>query len=149
MQRTLTASLRGTYTDMSVKRRWYLAEISVREFAFRTPSDPTRQLDGSDVSLMAVRSFELDMANVMRENALAIPYRGPLLTRLVQRELALVLSLFHHAPPGMPLTRHPAYRSSSLHIRRFTTEVMALGILNAVVTDRFGQADIAHFDILP
>jgi hypothetical protein len=124
-----------------------LAEITVRDFGFHIPT--TGGVTNADVALFFIEKFELDMANAMRENALAVPYRGPLLMRLVQRELALVLSLFHHAPPGQPLTRHPAYSSSSLHIRRLTTEVMALGILNAVVTDRFGHADIAHYDVLP
>lgn len=124
-----------------------MAEIEVRDLVFRVPT--SGELTDRDIRDLGARNLEVDLADVILTNALAIPYRGQLLMRLVQRELALVMSLFHHSPPGHPLTRHPAYEGSSSHVRRFATEVAALGILNAVVTDRLGSAKVANFDALP
>ncbi|MEU5529355.1 hypothetical protein ABZ744_20700 [Micromonospora chersina] len=93
--------------------------------------------------------LELNLAKVLRVNALAVPYRGRLLMDLVQREMALVMSLFGPTPPGQPLRRHRAFDGSSLHIRRFATEVLALGALTAIVQREQSElTDVAHFDAL-
>ncbi len=98
---------------------------------------------------MPSRRLELNLAEVLRTNALAVPYRGRLLMPLVQREMALVLSLFGRTPPGQPLRRHDAFDGSSLHIRRFACEAAALGMLTAVVRDcEPSLTDVAHFEAL-
>src|SRR5689334_3346145 len=109
-----------------------MASVTVREFRV-VPTPPGARVKAKDVKAVPPRRLELNMAEVLRTNALAVPYRGRLLMPLVQREMALVLSLFGHTPPGQPLRRHHAFDGSSLHIRRFACEAAALGMLTAVV----------------
>jgi hypothetical protein len=126
-----------------------LAEVEVRSFEVDAPP-PESPVEHEHVHLVDESPLELNLAAVIQRNALAVPYRGSLLMRLVGREMALVVSLFGHTPPGVPLTRHRAFDSSSLHIRRFTTEVFALGSLTAAVSrNDDALKPVAHFDILP
>jgi hypothetical protein len=126
-----------------------VAEVGHRWFEVTAPA-PGVLIDHSDIHLRQDMSLEVNIAEVLQRNALAIPYRGRLLMRLVGRELALVLSLFGRTPPGSALTRHDAYDSASLHVRRFASEVFALGGLTAVVGAKDASlSDVAHFDALP
>lgn len=126
-----------------------MAQVSVRSFEVTTPPVDT-PIHPQDVALTDNSQMELNLAEVIQKNALAIPYRGRLLMRLVNREMALVLSLFGRTPPGSLLTRHDAFNSASLHVRRFVSEVFALGGLTAVVNrDNETLQDVAHFDALP
>ncbi|MBB2940630.1 hypothetical protein FB565_000334 [Actinoplanes lutulentus] len=126
-----------------------MAQVSVRKFKVLAPPGGTK-IQPQDVIPTGNVQMELNLAEVIQRNALAIPYRGRLLMRLVNREMALVLSLFGRTPPGFPLTRHDAFDSASLHVRRFVSEVFALGGLTAVVNrDNEALQDVAHFDALP
>lgn len=126
-----------------------MAEVRVRRFVVSPPL-PGIPIEPNDVQIVDSGAMELNLADVLRVNALAVPYRGHLLAELVQREMALVMSLFGHTPPGVPLRRHRAFDGSSSHIRRFATEVLALGALTAVVRDDEPKlSDVAHFDALP
>lgn len=126
-----------------------MAEVRVRRFVVSPPM-PGIPIEPNDVQIVDSGAMELNLADVLRVNALAVPYRGHLLAELVQREMALVMSLFGHTPPGVPLRRHRAFDGSSSHIRRFATEVLALGALTAVVRDDEPKlSEVAHFDALP
>lgn len=125
-----------------------MAQVRIRRFEV-SPPGPGRQISARHIDLVGEGQFELNLAEVLRINALAVPYRGRLLMRLVRREMALVMSLFGQTPPGQPLTRHEAFDGSSLHIRRFATEVLALGALTALIRDAHPKlSDVAHFDAL-
>ncbi len=108
-------------------------------------------VDASAIHLVNTQQIELQLAEALRSNALAVRYRGQLLTRLVAREMALVLSLYQTKPLGAPLRRHSAFSNCSLHIQRLATEVAALGALTSATTFLRGgpPTGIAHFDGLP
>ncbi|MFI9530975.1 hypothetical protein [Micromonospora rosaria] len=126
-----------------------MAEVRVRRFVVSAPP-PGVPVAAGDVEFIDSGPFELNLADVLRVNALAVPYRGYLLTDLVQHEMSLVMSLFGHTPPGAALRRHEAFDGSSSHIQRFVTEVLALGALTAVVRDEDPKlSKVAHFDALP
>lgn len=134
-----------------------MAIVKIR--CFRVPAvQPEDTISRDNICSRDEFDLELNLAAMLRQNALAVPYRGPLLMKLVNREMALVVSMFGRTPPGTRLIRHEAFESSSSHIRRFTTEVFALGGLTACVerVDKpipepppSGPLAVAHFDTLP
>ncbi|GAA2756321.1 hypothetical protein [Actinopolymorpha rutila] len=126
-----------------------MGQVRFRQFDV-VPRPKARSIRADDIILRAEELLEVSLAATIRSNALAVPYGGHKLMRLVTRELALVLTLFSRDHVGEPLTRHAAFADSSSHIRRFTTEVVALGALAAAVEKVHGPArGIAHLDALP
>ncbi|MFD2082782.1 hypothetical protein SAMN05421678_118126 [Actinopolymorpha cephalotaxi] len=126
-----------------------MGQVRFRRFDV-VPRPKARSIRADDITLRSEDLLEVSLAATIRNNALAVPYGGHKLMRLVTRELALVLSLFERDRVGEPLTRHAAFADSSSHIRRFTTEVVALGALAAAVDKVHGATrGIAHLDALP
>ena len=126
-----------------------MGQVRFRQFDV-VPRPKARSIRVEDITLRTEDLMEVSLAATIRANALAVPYGGHKLMRLVTRELALVLTLFNRDRVGDPLTRHAAFADSSSHIRRFTTEVVALGALAAAVEKVHGTArGIAHLDALP
>ncbi|MET9020019.1 hypothetical protein ABZV93_08575 [Actinopolymorpha sp. NPDC004070] len=126
-----------------------MGQVRFRQFDV-VPRPKARSIRADDITLRAEDFLEVSLAATIRSNALAVPYGGHKLMRLVTRELALVLSLFDRDRVGEPLTRHAAFADSSSHIRRFTTEVVALGALTAAVEKVHGPVSgVAHLDALP
>ncbi|SDS31529.1 hypothetical protein SAMN04489717_2300 [Actinopolymorpha singaporensis] len=126
-----------------------MGQVRFRRFDV-VPRPKARSIRVDDIILRAEDFLEVSLAATIRRNALAVPYGGHKLMRLVTRELALVLTLFNRDRVGEPLTRHAAFADSSSHIRRFTTEVVALGALTTALEKVHGPAPgIVHLDALP
>ncbi len=114
---------RLTFRDMGV--------IDVRRFKVATTCGPGGDLEVADVWLADEDAWDIDLAEVVKVNGLAVPADRKLTYRVIQHELRLLLS-FLVDQPGSPLTlRHTEFRASSLHVKRFISESFGLGMLTA------------------
>jgi hypothetical protein len=126
--------------------------IDVRRFQVATYWD-SGELEVADVSLIDEDTWDIDLAEVVKVNALAVPADRKLTYRVMQHELRLLLSFLVDVP-GSPLTlRHTDFRASSGHVKRFISESFGLGMLTAAAERhhrwKLKQSDLHNFDVLP
>lgn len=127
--------------------------IDIRRFAVTTYLDAWGQLMVTDVWPEAEDELEVQLADVIRVNALAIPVKGAVNYRVLRSELRLLLS-FLMDRPGRPLTmRADDFKASAGHVKRFITESFGMGMLTAAVQSHYGwqpsERSLANFDVLP
>jgi len=105
--------------------------IDVRRFTVATYFGDSGDLEVEDIWLADEDTWDIDLAEVVKVNALAVPADRKLTYRVMQHELRLLLS-FLVEEPRSPLTlRHADFQASSGHVKRFISESFGLGMLTA------------------
>jgi hypothetical protein len=127
--------------------------IDVRRFNVATYFGDSGDLEVADIWLADEDTWDIDLAEVVKVNALAVPADRKLTYRVMQHELRLLLS-FLVDQPGSPLTlRHADFRASSGHVKRFISESFGLGMLTAAAERhhrwKLNDSDLHNFDVLP
>jgi hypothetical protein len=127
--------------------------IDVRRFNVATYFGHSGDLEVAHISLANEGTWDIDLAEVVKVNALAVPADRELTYRVMQHELRLLLS-FLVDEPGSPLTlRHADFRASSGHVKRFISESFGLGMLTAAAERhhrwKLNDSDLHNFDVLP
>jgi hypothetical protein len=127
--------------------------IDVRRFNVATCLGASGDLEVAGISLADEDIWDIDLAEVVKANALAVPADRELTYRVMQHELRLLLS-FLVDEPGSPLTlRHADFRASSGHVKRFISESFGLGMLTAAAERhhrwKLNDSDLHNFDVLP
>ncbi len=142
------------------RRRWRqplalpgMGLIDIRRFSVATSFDSAGQLLVGDVWPEAEDELEVQLTDLVRVNALAVPARGPVKYRVLRSELRLLLS-FLLDRPGRSLTmRTGDFKASAGHVKRFITESFGMGMLTAAVQSHYGwepsERSLANFDVLP
>ncbi len=127
--------------------------IDVRRIGVATYFGDSGDLEVADIWLADEGTWDIDLAEVIKVNALAVPADRKLTYRVMQHELRLLLS-FLMDEPGSPLTlRHADFRASSGHVKRFISESFGLGMLTAAAERhhrwKLNDSDLHNFDVLP
>ena len=127
--------------------------IDVRRFNVATYFGDSGDLEVADIWLADEDTWDIDLAEVVKVNGLAVPADRKLTYRVMQHELRLLLS-FLVDEPGSPLTlRHADFRASSGHVKRFISESFGLGMLTAAAERhhrwKLNDSDLHNFDVLP
>ena len=126
--------------------------IDVRRFTVATYFGDSGDLEVEDIWLADEDTWDIDLAEVVKVNALAVPADRKLTYRVMQHELRLLLSFLVEGP-GSPLTlRHADFQASSGHVKRFISESFGLGMLTAAAERHHGwkdDSDLYNFDVLP
>jgi len=127
--------------------------IDVRRFNVATHFGGSGELEVADIQFADEDTWDIDLAEVVEVNALAVPADRTLTYRVMQHELRLLLS-FLVDQPGSPLTlRHTDFRASSAHVKRFISESFGLGMLTAAAEHhhrwKLNDNDLHNFDVLP
>jgi hypothetical protein len=127
--------------------------IDIRRFNVATYFGDSGDLEVEDVCLAGEDTWDIDLAEVVKVNGLAVPTDRKLTYRVMQHELRLLLS-FLVDEPGGPLTlRHADFRASSAHVKRFISESFGLGMLTAAAERhhrwKLNDSDLHNFDVLP
>jgi hypothetical protein len=126
--------------------------IDVRRFNVATDFGDSGVLEVEDIRLADEGTWDIDLAEVVKVNALAVPADRELTYRVMQHELRLLLSFLVDGP-GSPLTlRHADFRASSAHVKRFISESFGLGMLTAAAERHHRwklDDDLHNFDVLP
>jgi hypothetical protein len=127
--------------------------IDVRRFNVATFFGSSGELQVADIWLADEDTWDIDLAEVVKVNALAVPADRKLTYRVTQHELRLLLS-FLVDQPGSPLTlRHADFQASSGHVKRFISESFGLGMLTAAAEHHhrwlLNGSNLRNFDVLP
>jgi hypothetical protein len=127
--------------------------IDVRRFDVATDFGDSGDLEVAYIGLADEGTWDIDLAEVIKVNALAVPADRKLTYRVMRHELRLLLS-FLVDEPGSPLTlRHGDFRASSGHVKRFISESFGLGMLTAAAERhhrwKLNDSDLHNFDVLP
>jgi hypothetical protein len=127
--------------------------IDIRRFGVATYFDASGQLLVGDVWPEAEDELEVQLTDVIRVNALAVPARASVQYRVLRSELRLLLS-FLLDRPGRPLTMQTEdFKASAGHVKRFIAESFGMGMLTAAVQSHYGwqpsERSLANFDVLP
>lgn len=126
--------------------------IDIRRFNVATSFGDSGELEVADIWLADEGTWDIDLAEVVKVNALAVPADRELTYRVMQHELRLLLS-FLVDEPGSPLTlRHADFRASSGHVKRFISESFGLEMLTADAERHHRwktDSDLYNFDVLP
>lgn len=127
--------------------------VDVRRFEVATHVSGLGKLEVAGIWLADEDTWDVDLAEVVKANGLAVPADRKLTYRVIRNELRLLLSFLVDAP-GSPLTvRHSDFRASSSHVKRFVSESFGLGMLTAA-TERHHRWKLSgkglyNFDVLP
>jgi hypothetical protein len=126
--------------------------IDIRRFNVATHFGDGGDLEVADIGLADEGTWDIDLAEVVKVNGLAVPADRKLTYRVMRHELRLLLS-FLVDEPGGPLTmRHADFRASSGHVKRFISESFGLGMLTAAAERHHrwkNDSDLYNFDVLP
>lgn len=127
--------------------------IDVRRFSVATYFGNSGDLEVAEIWLAEEDTWDINLAEVVKVNGLAVPADRDLTYRVMQHELRLLLS-FLVDKPGSPLTlRRDDFRASSGHVKRFISESFGLGMLTAAVERHHRwkpkDGDLHNFDVLP
>lgn len=99
------------------------------------------------------RTWDIDLAEVVMVNGLAVPADRTLTYRVMQHELRLLLSFLVEGPRSPLSLRHADFRASSAHVKRFISESFGLGMLTAAAERhhrwKLDDNDLYNFDVLP
>ncbi|HEY1915435.1 MAG TPA: hypothetical protein VGH27_07655 [Streptosporangiaceae bacterium] len=130
-----------------------MSVIDIRRFSVSTVFGGSGELEVAGIGLADEGTWDIDLAEVVKVNSLAVPADRRLTYRVMQHELRLLLS-FLIDMPGSPLTlRHADFRASSAHVKRFISESFGLGMLTAAAEGhhrwKLNDSDLHNFDVLP
>ena len=127
--------------------------VDIRRFNVATCSGSRGELEVADIQLADADMWDINLAEVVKVNGLAVPADRKLTYRVLRHELRLLLSFLVEAQ-GEPLSlRRADFRASSAHVKRFISESFGLGMLTAAVERHHGwklnDRDLYNFDVLP
>jgi hypothetical protein len=127
--------------------------VDVRRFNVTTRSGGRGELEVANIELAGVDMWDINLAEVIKVNGLAVPADRKLTYRVLRHELRLLLSFLIEAQ-GEPLSlRRADFRASSAHVKRFISESFGLGMLTASAERHHGwklnDRDLCSFDVLP
>jgi hypothetical protein len=126
--------------------------IDVRRFNVATCHGVSGDLEVADIWIVDEDTWDVDLAEVVIVNGLAVPADRKLTYSVTQNEQRLLLS-FLMDEPASPLTlRHDDFQSSSGHVKRFISESFGLGMLTAAAERYYRwkkDSDLYNFDVLP
>ena len=127
--------------------------IDIRRFGVATYFGSARQLLVGDVWPEAEDQLEVQLADLIRVNALAVPARAPVKYRVLRSELRLLLSFLLDRPGDSLTMRTEDFKASAGHVKRFITESFGMGMLTAAVQSHYGwqpsERSLSNFDVLP
>ena len=125
--------------------------IDVRRFDVATRFGDGGGLEVADNVLADEGTWDIDLAEVVKVNALAVPADRELTYRVMQHELRMLLSFLVDEPESPLVLRHADFRASSGHVKRFVSESFGLGMLTAAVERHHRWAlddgDLHNFDV--
>lgn len=111
--------------------------IDVRRFDVTTRMD-NGLLVVDDISLAEWNEWDVNLAEVIRVNALAVPGDRKLTFQVMKAELSFLASFLSDAP-GAPLAlRHDQALAASRHTKSFLSEATGLGMLTAAAERHYG-----------
>jgi hypothetical protein len=130
-----------------------MARINLRRFSWTIKSGA----DGLPVvdkikSVANPAQLLVDMSDLILTNALATTVSRPVLYDATAHELRLLGSYLYQAPNEQLRLRDDPFRASALHIRRFVTESVGLGMLTASVQAAYrwySRGGVHNLDALP
>jgi hypothetical protein len=127
--------------------------IDVRRFNVATCFGDSGDLEVADIWFADEDSWDINIAEVVKVNGLAVPADRKLTYRVMQHELRLLLSFIVDEPQSPLSLRHADFRASSGHVKRFISESLGLGMLTAAVERHHrwkpNDSDLHNFDVLP
>jgi hypothetical protein len=127
--------------------------IDVRRFVVTTHRDGPSRLIVGDVWPDHEDEWDINLAEVVKVNALAVPAKRSLTHKVMEHELRLLLSFLSDSPGAPVSVRRRELKASSGHIKSFVSESFGLGMLTAAVERHYrwhlSQRDLANFDVLP
>jgi hypothetical protein len=127
--------------------------IDVRCFNVATCLGDSGDLEVSDIWLADEDAWDIDLAEVVKVNALAVPADRKLTYRVMQHELRLLLSFLVDVPRNPLTLRRVEFVASSGHVKRFISESFGLGMLTAAAERhhrwKLNDSDLHNFDVLP
>jgi len=127
--------------------------IDIRQFAVGTHFDRSGRLLVHDVWPEGEGELEVQLTDVIRVNALAVPAKTSLRYRVLRNELRLLLSFLSDRPGRSLAMRTGDFMASAGHVKRFITESFGMGMLTAAVQSHYGwepgKRSLANFDVLP
>ena len=105
--------------------------IDVRRFAVATYFGDSGNLEVADVEQVDEATWDINLAEVVQVNALAVPADRELTYRVMQNVVRLLLSFLEDEPESPLTLRQGGFRASSAHVKRFVSESFGLGMLTA------------------
>lgn len=126
--------------------------IDIRRFKVDTNFGESGELEVANIAPPDEDTWDIDLAEVVKVNALAVPADRELTYRVMQHELRILLS-FLVDEPGRPLAlRRSEFRASSGHVKRFISESFGMGMLTAAVERHYrwklNDSDLHNFDVM-
>jgi hypothetical protein len=101
--------------------------IDVRRFNVAAHFGDTGDLGVVDIWHADEGTWDVDLADVVKVNGLAVPTDRTLTYRVMQHELRLLLSFLVDEPGSALTLRHAEFQASSGHVKRFISESFGLG----------------------
>lgn len=127
--------------------------IDVRRFDVTTNFGPGGELEVRHIGIAGQHKWNINLAELVKVNALAVPADRPVTYRVMKHELRLLLSFLADNPRGSLVLRDTAFAGSSGHVKRFVSESLGLGMLTAAAEHHhrwnLKSSDLYNFDVLP
>jgi hypothetical protein len=127
--------------------------VDVRRFDVTTGFAPTGQLAVQHIKVAGRDKWDINLAEIIKVNALAVPADRTITYRVMKHELRLLLSFLSDHPRGPLALRDAAFSGSSGHVKRFVSESLGLGMLTAAAERRhrwkLNSSSLHNFDVLP
>lgn len=127
--------------------------VDLRVFECHSYYNREATLVADDIQLVSEEQLPVNVVDVLRVNALAVPLGKPLVYRVLQHELRLILSFLLDGPRQPLAVRSAELRASARHIGAFFSESIGLGMLTGAALGYFGwtldSRSIDHFDVMP
>src|ERR1700759_4083118 len=103
--------------------------IDVRRFDVATHFGRSGELEVAHISDPKEDQWDVNLAQVVEVNALAVPADRKLTYDVSQLELRLLLSFLVEGPASPLTLRRDDFEASSAHVKRFISESFGLGML--------------------
>ena len=127
--------------------------IGVRRFDVATYVADHGDLAVAGISRPHAVTWDINLAQVIGVNALAVPADRQVTFQVMQNELRILTSFLSDVPGKRLTMLRKEFRASASHIKRFLSESVGLGMLTAVTERHYGwnldEKNLAHFDVLP
>jgi hypothetical protein len=115
-----------------------LSLIDIRQLAVGTHFDRSGRLVVHDAWPEGEGKLEVQLTDVIRVNALAVPAKTSLRYRVLRNEPRMLLSFLSDRPGRSLAMRTGDFMASAGHVKRFITESFGMGMLTAAVQSHYG-----------
>jgi hypothetical protein len=130
-----------------------MGSVDVRRFLVQTWFGSDGVLKAGEPKLAKEDAWDVNLAEVVRVNALAVPADRTITLPVMEHELRILTSFLTDHPGGPITMRHSEFRASAGHIKRFLSESLGLGMLTAAAERQhrweLNSDSLDHFDVLP